>query len=180
VLRTLLLIVPLAFDTFAVSAALGVAGLEPRQRLRLSLLFAGFEAAMPLVGFLLGRALGAAVGGAAEYLAAAILVALGGYMLLEGDGEDVAERSSRLHGWALIGLGVSVSLDELGIGFALGLLRVPVIPVLVLIGLQAFVAAQAGMRLGSRVGAWVGEAAERIAGAMLVLLGILLFTFRVG
>jgi manganese efflux pump family protein len=179
VLRILLLIVPLAFDTFAVSAALGVGGLQRQDRLRLSLLFAGFQAGMPLVGFALGRALGAAVGGVAEYVAVATLVALGVYMLFEGESDEASERSSRVHGWALIGLGVSVSLDELAIGFALGLLRLPIIPVLILIGIQAFVAAQLGMRLGDRVGARVGESAERVAGAMLVLLGLVLLVLRV-
>jgi len=115
VLRALLLIVPLAFDTFAVSAALGVGGVRRADRLRLSLLFAGFQAGMPLVGFVLGRALGAAVGDVAEYVAVATLVALGAYMLFEGDQveAEAAARSARLHGWALVGLGVSVSLDEL-------------------------------------------------------------------
>jgi hypothetical protein len=36
------------------------------------------------------------------------------------------------------------------------------------------------MRLGSRLGARVGEGAERLAGAMLVLLGLVLLVLRVG
>jgi putative Mn2+ efflux pump MntP len=180
VLRILVLILPLAFDTFAVSAALGVGGLEGRDRLRLSLLFAAFETGMPLLGFALGRALGAAVGEVADYVAVVVLVALGVYMLLEGADDEAVERSARVRGWAMVGLGVSVSLDELAIGFALGLLRLPVVPVLILIGVQAFVAAQLGMRLGSRLGARVGEGAERLAGAMLVLLGLVLLVLRIG
>jgi putative Mn2+ efflux pump MntP len=50
VLRLAALILPLALDTFAVSAAIGVAGIDKRQRLRLSLVFAAFEGLMPLVG----------------------------------------------------------------------------------------------------------------------------------
>lgn len=50
------LIVPLALDTFALAAALGVAGLPTERRLHTSLVLAAFEAGMPIVGFLVGGA----------------------------------------------------------------------------------------------------------------------------
>jgi len=37
------LVLPLGLDTFAVAAALGIAGLKGRDRLRVSLLFTAFE-----------------------------------------------------------------------------------------------------------------------------------------
>lgn len=42
--RLVALLPPLSLDTFAIAAALGIAGLPPSQRWRVSLLFAGFEA----------------------------------------------------------------------------------------------------------------------------------------
>jgi putative Mn2+ efflux pump MntP len=48
------LILPLALDTFAVSAAVGVTGPSRRQRLRLSGLFALFEGGTPAIGVRLG------------------------------------------------------------------------------------------------------------------------------
>jgi putative Mn2+ efflux pump MntP len=71
---------------------------------------------------------------------------------------------------ASIALGVSISLDELAIGFTLGLLRVPLVPVIVLIAAQAFIVTQLGMRLGDRVGERMRERAEQLAGAALALL----------
>ena len=56
--KLIALVLPLSLDTFAVSAALGVAGLSKRERWRLSLVLAGFEAVMPIVGFLAGGLLG--------------------------------------------------------------------------------------------------------------------------
>ena len=44
------LLLPLALDTFALAAALGVAGLQRRDRLRVSLVFTAFEAGMPIAG----------------------------------------------------------------------------------------------------------------------------------
>jgi putative Mn2+ efflux pump MntP len=44
----------------------------------------------------------------------------------------------------------------------------------VAIGLQAFVVTQIGVRLGARLGARWRESAERIAGAALIALGVVL------
>jgi manganese efflux pump family protein len=46
--------------------------------------------------------------------------------------------------------------------------------VIVLIALQAFIAAQLGLRLGSRLSERLREGAERLAGAALTGLGIVL------
>jgi manganese efflux pump family protein len=171
------LIVPLGLDTFAVAAALAIAGLPKRERLRVSVLFTAFEAGMPVVGLLVGAAVGRAVGQIAEYVAIAALILLGAYMLWPRDEEGEEERLAllgRTHGVAVLGLGLSISLDELAIGFTLGLLQLPVVLVLVWIAVQAFVVAQVGLRLGAHVGEAVREGAERLAGVVLVALGIVL------
>ena len=59
------------------SAALGVRGLPPRQRLRVGLVMTSFEMAMPLVGLLLGHAFGQLTGGATDYVAVGVLALLG-------------------------------------------------------------------------------------------------------
>ena len=73
-------------------------------------------------------------------------------------------------------LGLSISLDELAIGFTLGLLGLPVGLVIALIAVQAFLFTQLGLRLGHRLGSGFGEAAERIAGVALSALAIALLT----
>jgi putative Mn2+ efflux pump MntP len=163
--------------------ALGLAGLPAQSRFRVALLFAGFEAAMPLIGVALGAPLGHAIGSGAAFLAAGLLVALGIYVLLARD--DDAEHAERLVSLtqrglaAAVALGLSISLDELAIGFSAGLLRLPLLPTVVAIGLQAFVIAQIGLGLGSRVGARAREAVEKLAGAALLALGVLLLVDRV-
>jgi manganese efflux pump family protein len=168
------LIVPLGLDTFAVAAALGIAGLKRQDRLRVSLLFTGFEVGMPLVGFFGGRLVGNVAGNAADYLAILVLIALGVYMVWPKSEENEDRRLGllgRTHGLAAIGLGISISMDELAIGFTIGLLKLPIVLVIVLIGVQTFVATQLGIRLGERVGERVREGAERIAGVALAGLG---------
>jgi putative Mn2+ efflux pump MntP len=173
IVKLIALVLPLGLDTFAVAAALGVAGLDPRRRLRVSLLMAGFEAGMPLVGLALGAPLGHAVGSAADYIAIGVLLAFGLYALVarDNDEEDIGKLASAT-GWGAIALGVSISLDEFAIGFTLGLLRLPAAVAIILIGAQAFVLSQLGLRLGARVGSELREGAERLAGLALTALGL--------
>src|SRR5437588_4492365 len=148
--RLIALVLPLALDTFAVSAALGVTGLSQKRSLRIALTFSAFEAAMPLIGLAEGAPLGRAIGSAADYAAIAVLLALGAYMLTGDQGEEGRLRELATgRDVGLLVLGLSVSLDELAIGFTFGLLRLPVVPALILIAAQAFVAAQLGVRLGA-------------------------------
>src|SRR3982074_592 len=93
--KLIALVLPLSLDTFAVSAALGAAGLSRRERWRLSLIMAGFEAVLPLPGFLVGGLASQALGGVADLAAAAVLVGAGLLMLRDHDadlGEGVGQR----------------------------------------------------------------------------------------
>jgi putative Mn2+ efflux pump MntP len=175
--KLIALVLPLSLDTFAVSAALGVAGLPARDRWRLSLILSGFETAMPIIGVLAGALVGRAIGDIADYVAAAVLIGAG-LLMLRDDDSDGEALAQRMRGVAMIGVGVSVSLDELAIGLVIGLLGLPVVLVAVLIGAQAFLASQLGVRIGARLGAELREWAERVAGALLVVLGIGLLVLR--
>ena len=171
--KLVLFVLPLGLDTFAVSAALGVGGLPRERRLRVSLVMAGFEVAMPLVGLVLGRAVGHLVGDAADYVAAAVLVLTGLWMLFGEENEE--ESAARLaSGTGLFALGLSISLDELAIGFSLGLIHVPVWTAVIAIGAQAFVFSQLGLRLGARLNDALRERAEKAAGVALIGLAVLI------
>ena len=168
------LLLPLSLDTFALAAAIGMAGLPVSQRLRLSLVLAGFEAAMPLIGIGIGQALGQAIGSIGDYLAGAALVVLGVYTTFGGESDeaDGVAILARARGLAMIGLGIGISIDELAIGFSIGLLDLPVAWAIVLIACQAFIAAQLGVRLGARLGEQMRGRAEQLAGLSLIGIGI--------
>jgi manganese efflux pump family protein len=179
VLKLLAFVLPLGLDSFAVAAAIGAAQVvTAQQRLRISLLFLIFEGGMPLVGLGLGSALARGIGHAADYLAAAAVIGVGAWMLLAGD-KDEDDKASRLttsHGLALVALGIGISLDELAIGFTIGLAGVPAAAVIVAIALQAFLAAQLGLAIGAKIGDRWRERAEQAAGIVLILLGAYLLT----
>jgi len=176
-LKLIALIIPLGLDTFVVSTAVGASGLPAKHRLRVALLFTLFEGAMPLVGLALGASLSSAIGSTAEYLAIALLIGLGLYVLLVEDEAGETEKLGQFTGalgWGTLLLGLSISLDELAIGFSLGLLDLPKIEALIFIAVQAFVVAQLGLRLGTRASHAVREGAEKLVGIGLIAVGLFL------
>lgn len=176
-LKLIAFILPLGLDTFGVALALGIAGLPRRSQVRVATLFASFETAMPLIGVALGVPLGDAVGGTADYIAGALVIGLGAYMLVRDDDEELLSMTQRGVLGAMA-LGLSISLDELAIGFSAGLLRLPILAMVLAIGAQAFILTLIGVRLGSRVGARWRESAERVAGVALITLGATLVVLR--
>jgi manganese efflux pump family protein len=181
VLKLLAFVLPLGLDSFAVAAAIGaVRKTAARDRLRISLVFVAFEGGMPLIGLALGSALARGIGQLANYLAAAAVIGVGAWILLAGgtDEEEQAGRMASSRGLAMIALGISISLDELAIGFSIGLTHLPVAAVIVAIALQALVAAQLGLAVGARTSERWRERAEQAAGAALIVLGGYLITER--
>src|SRR5689334_15487138 len=135
------LLLPLGLDTFALSAALGVAGLAKKDRLRVSLLFTVFEAGMPILGILIGQTIGKVLGAWAGYGGILFLLVAGALLLRPGQDEDAEARRLQLlaqaRGLAIIDLGLSISVDELTVGLSAGLLAIPIALAVIWIAIQA-------------------------------------------
>jgi putative Mn2+ efflux pump MntP len=175
----LAIVLPLGLDTFALSIALGTAGLDARERLRVSVILAAFEGGMPLVGLALGRAATSVTGDYAESAAGLLLIAVGMAMLREDDDDARSRRLASAHGLRIVGLGLSIALDELAVGVSLGLLAINAPLAVILIAAQALIVAQIGLRLGTRLGDAWGERAEKLAGLALAAYGAFLLTTQV-
>lgn len=176
------LLLPLALDTFALAAALGVAGLERRDTLRVALTFTVFEAGMPIVGLLAGRAVGGFLGEWAGYGGILFLFIAGVLLLRPGKDEDADERRLKLlahaRGLAIIDLGLGISVDELTVGLSAGLLGLPIAITVIWIAVQAFAAAQLGLRFGARLGQEVRERSEQAAGVALIAVALVLLALK--
>lgn len=172
----LLFVLPLSVDTFAIAAAVGASKLSGWSRWRISMIFAIFESGTPLIGLGLGSSAGQAVGGVAEYLSGGLLVILGGYLWWSDADDDEAAKARRLvnaRGLTLIGLALSISLDELAIGFGFGLgtnLATPT-TLITVIAIQTLVASQLGLFLGAWISDRLRERIERLTGPILIFLG---------
>lgn len=177
------LLVPLALDTFALGTALGVAGLDRRDRLRVTLVFTLFEAGMPIAGVLAGSVAGRLLGRWAGYGGIAFL-AVAGILLLWPSKDEAAETRrlqllARARGLAIVDLGIAISVDELTIGLSAGLLGLPLALVVIWLAVQAFVAGQLGIRLGGRVSETIRERSEHLAGVALLIVATVLLVLRV-
>ncbi len=176
------LLLPLGLDTFALAAALGVAGLARRERLRVALVFAIFEAGMPIVGILLGRAVGNLIGEWAGWAAIGILFLAG--LLLVRPGKDEAAEERQLHlltqarGPAIVGLGVGISLDELTVGLSAGLLGLSIALTVIWVAVQALLVTQIGLRFGERIGEEMRERSEQAAGVALIAVALVLLVLK--
>ena len=178
--KLLAFVLPLGLDSFAVAAAIGAVGAAGwRAKLRISVIFVTFEAGMPLIGLAAGSGLARAIGPVADYVAAAAVIAVGVWMLVSrDDDEERAGRIAGVSGPAIIALGLSISADELAIGFSLGLSGLPAVPVIVAIGVQTLIVSQLGLAIGSLVSERFREHAEQVAGVALIALGCYLVVAR--
>jgi putative Mn2+ efflux pump MntP len=178
IIKTLGLVLSLGFDTFAVAVGLGMSGLSRHDRYRYGAAFAIAEGCMPLVGFLLGLVVASFVGNIASYAAVVLLLAVGVYAMWEASHDDDPEYAATTLGSMLV-LALSVSLDELAVGFTLGLLHIPILLACVLIALQAFAVTLVGTTLGTAIGEKVVQRAGLLSGLVLTLLALFLLSEKV-
>ena len=172
----LLVAVSLGLSNFAASVGIGVSGVDGRTRLRVGLVFGLFETAMPVLGLLLGRGLAGALGRAAHWIGAGLLVATGLYALVQAargpaghDDQDVTRTAGQRTGRLLVA-GLALSIDNLAVGFALGTYHVGLLVAAIVIGAVSVTMSLAGLELGQRLGARVGGRGEFLGG--LVLIGV--------
>lgn len=175
----MLLAVGLAMDATAVAAARGLA--TPRIQLRHMLLvagfFGGFQALMPLLGWLLGSQIGPWVRAWDHWIVFVLLGALGVRMLREARAprdadEPVAARSVDAFGLrVMLALAIATSIDALAAGITLPLLGAPLAVSLATIGVTTALLSVLGLLAGRRFGAALGPRLDAFGGLMLIALG---------
>lgn len=167
--------------------------------LRSAMLFSLAETLMPVLGLLVGYAVSTRVSDIMHYVGAALLIGLGAWELWEEGrerleylrkkkqpgmrshtGEPISSPAPEQFRWGRqLLLALSVSLDELAIGFSLGTISVgrtinPIVFCL-LIGLQGFLLTVVGLLLGRTLRARLKslkEWSELLSAMLLIGLGI--------
>jgi putative Mn2+ efflux pump MntP len=177
---TLLDLILLAL-ALAVGAGVALTHRSPRQIFRLSYHFGLFQALMALLGMLTGSLLFNVVKNVDHWVAFLLLTWLGLRMLRSG-GESWrrGERADLTRGLSLIGLSLAVSIDAAAAGVGLAAEAAPRALATGLIGLVSALATLLAFGLAGPLGERVGQHGEKVAGTVLILLGIRILVEHLG
>jgi putative Mn2+ efflux pump MntP len=163
-------------DAFAVAivAGLTLKRLTGRHVFRLAFHFGLFQALMPVLGWLAGRAVYQYIAAVDHWIAFALLAFVGGRMswgACQGGGDDRDERDPT-SGWNLVILSVATSIDALAVGLSLAMIGSPIVVPSLVIGVVAAAFTATGMLLGGRFGARWGRRVEFAGGLILIAIGV--------
>lgn len=183
IINSALLGIGLAMDAFSVSLANGLA--EPGMRKgRMNIIagtFGGFQAAMPLIGWICVHTIAVMFEGFQAlilWIALILLFYIGGKMLLEGINSKGTEEESieRLDNRELVVQGIATSIDALSVGFAIAdynLLQA--VLAAAIIAAVTYVICMFGLVLGKKAGTKLAGKAEILGGIILIGIGIEIF-----
>ena len=164
----------LSMDAFAVAICkgLGMERINKRDALLLALFFGGFQALMPLLGYLLGTQFEQFVTSVDHWIAFVLLGIIGGNMIREALSKDEDKFDGSLAFKTMLLLAIATSIDALAVGITFAFLPgTRIVPAVALIGSITFVFSAAGIRLGNVFGLRYKRKAEFAGGVILILLG---------
>ena len=164
----LLLGFALSLDSFRVSLGLGTLKLSRMRRLQIVIAFGVCDAIAPLIGLLIGKSLLEFIGPWVEHLGPILLCAYGVYVIYIAHryaGKEVGDTDR----WMVLGLPLSLSLDNLVAGTSLGMIGFPILLSVTIIGAMS--------ALLSLFGLWLGRTAVNLLPIKLELIGGVVLIF---
>ena len=183
----LLLGVGLAMDAFAVSIWKGLAmrKVNKKQAVIIALFFGGFQAIMPVIGWLLCKGFQTYIEAFDHWIAFALLAFIGVKMIIETlrEKEDdvvIEEMDPPLDMKEMLMLAIATSIDALAVGISLAALDRPIVESAAIIGAVTFVISIIGVYIGNFFGNRYKKRAELTGGIILVLIGVKILCEHMG
>lgn len=178
--------VGLSMDAFAVSVCKGLAmgKINKKQAVVIGLYFGGFQALMPLLGWLLGVRFQKYIVSIDHWVAFALLAFIGGKMILEAvrdrDDQEIGQKDLPLNHREMLIMAVATSIDALAVGITFAFLDVPIAEAVTVIGCTTFVLSIAGVVVGNFFGTRYKKKAEISGGVILILIGLKILMEHLG
>ena len=169
----LVIAVGLSMDAFAVSVCKGlsVQKVKTKHYLIVAAYFGGFQALMPLLGYLLGVRFETMVANVDHWIAFVLLGLIGANMVRESRaGEEKLDDSFTVS--TMLILAVATSIDALAIGVTFAFLGVNIVEAIILIGITTGIISGVGLKIGNVFGSRYKSKAEMAGGIVLILMGI--------
>lgn len=168
----LLVALSLGLSNFAAAIGIGISGASAAARLKVAVIFGFFEAGMPVAGLALGHGLARALGGAAHWVSAGLLIAVGAWSLARAVRAGAADPVPASQGTGrLIVAGLALSTDNLAAGFALGAFHANLAVAIAVIAGVSIALSLAGLELGARIGTRAGRRGEILGAGVLIAVG---------
>jgi manganese efflux pump family protein len=161
----------IGLDVLALSTAIGIKEPPWGERIRLGIAFSLAEILMQVIGLSLGAGFGRLVGTVATWAGLIVLAGIGVWILREGFSEREHEFAVKTPA-GLVLASLSISLDSLGVGFALPALRLPLAPLFSTVAVSTVAFTLAGLAFGAALGHAFEKNAEKAAGIVLILLAV--------
>ena len=177
-----LIAVGLSMDAFAVSVCKGLSVRKAtvKHALCVGLYFGGFQALMPLIGYLLGTQFESFITSVDHWIAFGLLAFIGGNMIREALSREEEKLDDSFSFRTMMTLAVATSIDALAMGVTFAFLRVDIVPAVLLIGATTFVLSAVGLKVGNVFGAKYKARAEQFGGVVLVLMGLKILLEHLG
>lgn len=168
--------VSLSMDAFAVAVCkgLGMKKINYREALIIALMFGGFQALMPFIGWLLGSQFEKYIIKYDHWITFVLLGVIGGKMIYDAifDKEkDACPRGGRFDIREIILLAVATSIDALAVGISFAFNQVRIGGAISIIGVTTLIICMAGVVLGNRFGSRFRNKATFAGGLILILIG---------
>lgn len=172
VLELILIAVGLAMDAFAVSVCKGLSmsKMEWKKAVIIGLYFGGFQALMPLIGYVLGVGFEDKIKSLDHWIAFVLLVFIGMNMIKEAF-EIKEESNDKIDFKTMIILAIATSIDALAVGVTFAFLNVNIMLAISLIGIITFIISMIGVKIGNVFGDKYETKAELAGGFILIFLG---------
>lgn len=177
----------LSMDAFAVAICkgLGMRKVNYKQMLLIALFFGGFQALMPLLGWLLGRQFEQYITSVDHWIAFTLLVLIGANMLREArKGDDTTDAETVYDAPLPLGqlllMAIATSIDALAVGISFAFLGVNIWLAIAIIGTTTFLISAAGVFIGNRFGNRYEKRATIAGGIILILLGVKILLEHLG
>lgn len=160
-------------DAFAAALASGLRmrSLNYRHAAIVALTFAGFQAAMPLLGWALASRFSRILEPVDHWVAFGLLSLIGAKMIWDAFQEDDDGDRGRLGLRRLLLLGIATSIDAAAVGVSLAVLEVSILQAVLIIGAVTLVLSFVAVIIGHKVGVRFRKPAEIVGGLMLVAIG---------
>lgn len=166
--------IALSMDAFAVSVGKGlsVQTIRPKHSLIVGAYFGGFQALMPLLGWLLASSFAEYIRRFDHWIAFVLLALIGANMIREALSKEEEKMNASFDVKTMLPLAVATSIDALATGVTFAMTDTNIWLAIAVVGATTFAFSAVGLRIGNLFGRKYQAKAELLGGVILILMGI--------